>query len=63
MGGILAANALMVAYPAFFPAIQTQMWGDVQALAVDAKTKAVITTAQYNAIKAAAAQFNIPVTL
>jgi hypothetical protein len=63
MGGILAANALMVAYPAFFPAIQTQAWSDVQALVADAKAKATITTAQYNAIKAAAGTFNIPVAL
>lgn len=63
MGGILAANALMVTYPAFFPAIQTQVWADVQALVLDAKAKSAISLAQYNAIKSAAVQFNIPVTL
>lgn len=63
MGGILAANALMVAYPAFFSAIQTQVWADIQSLVIDAKTKSAITAAQYDVIKTAAAQFNIPVTL
>jgi hypothetical protein len=63
VGGILAANALMIAYPAFFPAIQSADWADVQALVIDAKAKAVITAAQYTAIKAAAAASNIPVTL
>lgn len=63
VGGILSANALMGAYPAFFPAIQSANWTDVQTLVLDAKSKAVITAAQYKSIKAAAQQFNIPVTL
>lgn len=63
LGGIVAANALAVAYPLFFSAVQSCVWADVQALVLDANAKAVITSAQYNAIKSAAAQFNIPITL
>lgn len=63
LGCVVAANALAVAYPLFFAAVQDGMWADLQALVIDAKTKAVVTTAQYNAIKAATATFNIPVTL
>jgi hypothetical protein len=63
VGGIIGANALMISYPAFFPAVQSVDWADVQALLIDAKTKAVITTAQYSAIKTAALACNIPITL
>jgi hypothetical protein len=63
VGGILAANALMTVYPAFFPAIQQQQWQDVQALIIDAHSKNVINDGQYAAIKAQAATNNIPVTL
>jgi len=63
MGGIVGANALMVAYPAFFPAVQSAAWPDVQALILDAQTKGAITATQYAAFKAAATANNIPVTL
>ena len=63
LGGILVANQLMTLYPAFFPAIQTQNWADLQTLILDAKAKAVITLVQYTAIKTAAGAFNIPVVL
>lgn len=63
VGGILGANALAVAYPLFFVTAQNQAWEDVQAILVDAEAKGVISATQYEAIKAAAAQFNIPVTL
>lgn len=63
IGGILAANTLAVAYPLFFGSIQSQAWDDVQAMLVDAKAKSAITAAQYKAIKAAATQCNIPITL
>lgn len=63
MGGIVGANALMISYPAFFPAVQQQDWVDVQALIIDANTTAKITSTQYIAFKAAATQFNIPVVL
>lgn len=63
VGGILAANALMVAYPAFFPAIETGQWNDLATLILDAQSKNVITSAQYAAMKTAAALYNIPVTL
>jgi hypothetical protein len=63
VGGILAANALMVVYPAFFPAIQAQQWVDVQALILDANSRSVITSAQYTAIKTAAVAYHIPLVL
>ena len=63
VGGILVANQLMQAYPAFFPAIQSAQWKDVQDLILDAQSKGVISTSQYSGIKAAAAGYNIPITL
>lgn len=63
LGGIIGANALMVAYPAFLPALEQAQWTDLQALIIDANTTAKITAAQYAAIKAAATANNIPVTL
>lgn len=63
MGGILAANALMAIYPAFFPAIQTGQWADVQTLILDAQTKGVLNSTQYAEIKQAASDNHIPVAL
>ena len=63
VGGILGANTLMVAYPAFFPAIQSNDWQGVQDLIIEAQSKSVITPAQYQAIKAAAQATNIPLSL
>lgn len=63
LGGIVAANALAVAYPLFFTAVQIGNWPDVQALIIDAKTKSLLTTQQYSDIKTAATTFNIPVVL
>ncbi len=63
VGGILGANALMGIYPAFFPAIQSSAWADVQALILDAQAKNIIIAAQYAAIKAASVQYNIPLQL
>lgn len=63
LGGVLGTNAMMVAYPAFFPSIQSSMWADTSALMIDAKAKSVISTAQYAAIKSAASSYNIPIVL
>jgi len=63
LGGIVAVNTLVVAYPLFFDAVATQQWADVKALIIDAKAKNVVSTIQYAAIKAAATAFNIPITL
>jgi hypothetical protein len=63
VGGILAANSLMIAYPAFFPAIQEGQWTDLQTLIIDANTKAVITPLQYAEIRQAATDNHIPITL
>jgi len=62
-GGIIAANAVLISYPAFLPAVHQQHWADLQTLIIDAKTTAVITLAQYDAIKTAAINFSIPITL
>lgn len=63
IGGILVANSLMVAYPAFFPAIQSGAWNDVQTLTIDALAKGVLTQTQYGVIKNSAATYFIPITL
>lgn len=63
LGGIVAANALAVAYPLFYQTVQDQHWADVQTLIIDAKATGKITAAQYTAFKAAASSHNIPVTL
>ena len=63
LGGILGANTLAVSYPLFFAAVQTGVWADVQAIILDANTKATINAAQYAAIKTAAGLSNIPITL
>jgi hypothetical protein len=63
MGGILASNALMVAYPAFFPAVTAYEWSDLQVLLLDALAKSVISELQYSGIKAAAIINNIPISL
>lgn len=63
VGGVLTANSLAAIYPLFFPAIEKGQWGDLQNLILDAQSKSVITGAQYSAIKAAATQYNIPITL
>jgi len=63
LGGIVAVNALMVAYPAFLPAVQAAGWTDVQALILHAAARGAISQTQYDAFKAAAAAHHIPVTL
>ncbi|MFZ2405544.1 MAG: hypothetical protein WAW41_10435 [Methylobacter sp.] len=61
LGGIVQANALAVSYPLFFAAVQSGDWVGVQELIVDAKTKSLISTDQFAAIKAAALECNIPI--
>ena len=63
LGGIVAANAIAKNEPLLEAALREQNWPDVTALVKDALANAVITQAQYDAIKAAAAAYNIPVTL
>lgn len=63
LGGVVGANALMKLYPAFFPAVQTLQWADVQALILDAKANNIINSDQYAAFQSAASQYNIPITL
>lgn len=62
LGGILAISAIPSA-SLVFAAIQSQQWADAQVLVIDAKDKAIITLAQYDAIKSAAELFNIPIVL
>ena len=61
--GIVECNNLAASYPLFFAAITDNDWPSVQALAIDAQSKNVLSTAQYAAIKDAALANNIPVTL
>ena len=63
LGGIVAANALMIAYPAFFPAVTNCEWSDLQLLIEDAVSKSAINATQYSAIKTAATNNNIPISL
>ena len=63
LGGIIGANALMVAYPAFMPALQQQDYADLQVLILDAHTKGLLTAAQYASIQAANTQFNLGMAL
>jgi hypothetical protein len=63
LGGIVGANALMKMYPAFYDAVATGTWPDVQALIIDAKSTSVLTAAQYTAFGQLAQEFNIPITL
>jgi hypothetical protein len=44
-------------------AMQQNQMADVQTIIVGAQTNNIITASQYTAIKTAAAQFNIPITL
>ena len=63
LGGIVAANELATKYPLFQAALDTENFGDVQALIVDAHATGAIDTQQYAAIKQLAAQHSVPVTL
>lgn len=63
MGGIIASNALAKAYPLFYPALQTGVWVDGQALIIDAKATAVLTAQQYAAFQALAAKYSLPLQL
>jgi hypothetical protein len=63
MGGILGANALMVAYPSFMQAVTDGYWSDVQTLILDAHTKGLINPTQYTAFQAAVTANHIPVVL
>lgn len=63
VGGIINANGLATAYPLFFSAIQLAEWFDVELLITDAFDNAIINTEQFNAIKSAAVENNIPIYL
>lgn len=63
LGGIVGLNALTSSYPLLLTSIQLAKWQDAQELIIDAKAKSVITSAQYDSIKSAAVQFNIPISL
>ena len=64
LGGILAVNAFIRAYPAFFYALQVETsweWGDMQALIEDAHTAGALNAQQYAAFKQLATAHNIPI--
>lgn len=62
-GGAVAINTVAKQYPVLLPALNNGNWPVLQALIVDANTKALITPTQYAAIKAAVTARNIPITL
>lgn len=63
LGGIVSTNELASSYPLLYPAIQNGAWVDVEALIKDAQQKGVMTTQQYNLIKTASINCNLPITL
>lgn len=63
MGGIVALNALMREYPAFYPALLAGEWSDIKDLMLDASASNRLNKKQYDAFKAAFNQHNIPVVL
>lgn len=63
VGGIIGANTLATTYPLLSPAIEQEVWADVQALIIDAQTRLIITATQYGDIKNAAATYAIPIVL
>lgn len=63
IGGIVEANNLARSYPLYFSAIQTEQWGDVEELTLDAKITKIINPVQYDGIKNAAIANNIPINL
>ena len=63
MGGIVGANALMRAYPAFMDTINNGVWADAQALILDAKSTNALTAAQYADFQTAATANHIPISL
>lgn len=63
MGGIIASNTLARAYPLFYPAVQQQIWPDVEALIIDAHSTAVLSDDQYAAFKQLALDSHLPITL
>jgi len=63
LGGIVAITLTNLPYPAFFFAVQGAHWADAQALLIAAHTATLLTDAQFNAIKAFAVTYNIPITL
>lgn len=62
-GGIVAAAALGTLPLYFFAAVSSGQWTDVQELIINAQTTNLITADQYAAIKVAATQYNIAITL
>ena len=63
LGGITAIVVTTLPYPAFFFAINGSHWADAQALLIMAHTATLLTDDQYNAIKALAITYHIPITL
>lgn len=61
--GAIPWNTVTKAYPSLIPALEHQRWQDLQALIVDANTKAAITPQQYNSIKQFVQNRAIPIVL
>lgn len=56
-------RAIMRTYPEALPALDANNWPWLQQAVIDAKAAADLTQTQYDAIKAAATTYHIPVTL
>lgn len=63
LGGIVAANNLLKAYPVFLTSLADMNWLNVKALVVDALSTGAITPQQYADFQAAFTANHIPVTL
>ena len=63
LGGAVALNTLLRAYPLLITALQLPDYDDAQALLIDAKATAAITATQAVAINSAATTANIPITI
>jgi hypothetical protein len=63
LGGPVALNALLRAYPLLQPSLVARDWVDAQALLADAKATAAITAVQAVAINAAATAASIPIVI
>lgn len=63
LGGAVALNTLLRAYPLLQPSLAAAAWTDAQALLDDAKITGAVTAAEFAAIQAAAAASHIPIAL
>ena len=63
VGAIQASSVLFQAVALCFDALNTEQWADMVTIITVALSASTITQTQYNALKAAAAEYDIPITL